>query len=139
MTQLILDTTENNFVLPETMRGAYNIREVDLGTNIEMISGRTVKEIRGRAWEISYQYGYFDTDTKNKVLAACEKGKRTAIRCGFLPQESDGALSYSSFIVTSVTRPKFMWSRLTKDGEASKEVPMWADFYVELREVRPHD
>ena len=37
MTQLILDTTENNFVLPETMRGAYNIREVDLGTNIEEI------------------------------------------------------------------------------------------------------
>ena len=139
MTELILDVDGLAVVLPESRKGGYTIQSVPLSSDVLMISGRMVRELRGNVWQISYQYGYFDTDTKNKVLAACEKGKRTAIRCGFLSQESDGALSYSSFIVTSITRPKFMWSRLTKDGEASKEVPLWADFSVELREVKPHD
>ena len=130
MTQLILDTTENNFVLPETMRGAYNIREVDLGTNIEMISGRTVKEIRGRAWEISYQYGYFADMDKDVFIAACKKGVGTPISCSFLVPESNSVLT-SEFWVTSFTCPKFMWS---SEGKA-----LWGDYTVTLREVRPHD
>ena len=130
MTQLILDTTENNFVLPETMRGAYNIREVDLGTNIEMISGRTVKEIRGRAWEISYQYGYFADMDKDVFISACKKGVGTPISCSFLVPENNSFLT-SEFWVTSFTRPKFMWS---SDGKA-----LWGDYTVTLREVRPHD
>ena len=130
MTQLILDTTENNFVLPETMRGAYNIREVDLGTNIEMISGRTVKEIRGRAWEISYQYGYFADMAKDVFIAACKKGVGTPISCSFLVPENNSVLT-SEFWVTSFTRPKFMWSG---EGKA-----LWGDYTLTLREVRPHD
>lgn len=130
MTQLILDTTENNFILPETMRGAYNIREVDLGTNIEMISGRTVKEIRGRAWEISYQYGYFADMDKDIFIAACKKGVGTPIACSFLVPENNSVLT-SEFLVTSFTRPKFMWS---SEGKA-----LWGDYTVTLREVRPHD
>ena len=130
MTQLILDTTENNFVLPETMRGAYNIREVDLGTNIEMISGRTVKEIRGRAWEISYQYGYFADMDKDIFISACKKGVGTPISCSFLVPENNSVLT-SEFWVASFTRPKFMWS---SEGKA-----LWGDYTVNLREVRPHD
>ena len=130
MTQLILDTTENNFVLPETMRGAYNIREVDLGTNIEMISGRTVKEIRGRAWEISYQYGYFSDMDKDVFISACKKGVGTPISCSFLVPENNSVLT-SEFWVISFTRPKFMWS---SEGKA-----LWGDYTVTLREVRPHD
>ena len=130
MTQLILDTTENNFVLPETMRGAYNIREVDLGTNIEMISGRTVKEIRGRAWEISYQYGYFSDMDKDVFISACKKGVGTPISCSFLVPENNSVLT-SEFWVASFTRPKFMWS---SEGRA-----LWGDYTVTLREVKPHD
>lgn len=130
MTQLILDTTENNFVLPETRRGAYNVREADLGTNIEMASGRMVKEIRGRAWEISYQYGYFSDMDKDTFIAACKKGVWTPISCSFLVPESNSFLT-SEFWVTSFTRPKFMWS---SEGRA-----LWGDYTVTLREVRPHD
>ena len=130
MTQLILDTEENNFILPETRKGAYNINEADIGTNIEMISGRTVKEIRGMAWEISYQYGYFSDMDKDVFIAACQNGVGTPISCSFLVPESNSFLT-SKFWVTSFTRPKFMWS---SEGKA-----LWGDYTVTLREVRPHD
>ena len=32
-----------------------------------------------------------------------------------------------------------MWSRVETAGETAKDVPLWADFSVELREEAPHD
>lgn len=140
MTQLILDTEGATVKLPESKKGGYTAQKTTMGVDVEMISGRIVREVRGSAWVISYQYGYFDTETKNKVISACEKGRKQAITCGFLPQDSeDGSLTYSRFFVTSFSRPKFMWSRtVTVNGEET-DVPMWADFSVELREVSPSD
>lgn len=131
MTQLILDATEYNVTPPESRKGGYTIESQPLSVDVEMVSGRMVRELRGNVWVIKYQYGYFDDVMKNKVLAACEKGKRTPILCGFLPQESQAELTYSDFIVMSLTRPKFMWS--------TSGNPLWGDFQVELREVKPHD
>lgn len=127
MTQLIID----GVALPESQKGGYNAQSTPLSVDVEMASGRLVRELRGNVWNITYKYPLFDTALKNAVIAACERGKRQAIYCGFLPQESSGELSYSDFYVTSFSRPHFMWSR---DG-----TPLWADFSVELREVRPHD
>ena len=127
MTQLILD----GITLPESVKGGYAAVKEPLSKNVEMVSGRMVREMRGNVWRISYQYGYFSDELKNQILAACERGKSQPITCGFLPQESAGELTYSEFFVISVTRPKFMWSTNGK--------PMWGDFSVELREVRPHD
>lgn len=127
MTQLIID----GISLPESVKGGYTANEQPLSRSIEMISGRTVKEVRGNVWVISYQFGYFDDDLKNKVLASLKKGEREPVTCGFLPQESAEELSYSEFFVTSYTRPKFMWS--------SNGKPLWGDYRIELREVRPHD
>ena len=131
MTQLILDTTGYKVQLPESQKGGYTADEQPLSRSIEMISGRTVKEVRGNVWVISYQFGYFDGDMKNNVLAALKKGEKEPITCGFLPQESSEELSYSEFFVTSYTRPKFMWSNNGK--------PLWGDYRIELREVKPHD
>lgn len=131
MTQLILDTTGYNVQLPESQKGGYTADEQPLSRSIEMISGRTVKEVRGNVWVISYQFGYFDDELKNNVLAALKKGEKEPITCGFLPQESSDELSYSEFFVTSYTRPKFMWSNNGK--------PLWGDYRIELREVKPHD
>lgn len=131
MTQLILDTTGYKVQLPESQKGGYTADEQPLSRSIEMISGRTVKEVRGNVWVISYQFGYFDGEMKNSVLAALKKGEKEPIVCGFLPQESEQELTYSEFFVTSYTRPKFMWSN---DGK-----PLWGDYRIELREVRPHD
>ena len=131
MTQLILDTTGYNVQLPESQKGGYTADEQPLSRSIEMISGRTVKEVRGNVWVISYQFGYFDDELKNNVLAALKKGEKEPITCGFLPQESSEELSYSEFFVTSYTRPKFMWSNNGK--------PLWGAYRIELREVKPHD
>lgn len=136
MTQLILDTTGYNVQLPETHKGGYKADTEDLSVEVTMITGRIVKEIRGSVWRVSYQYGYFDDALKNDFIAACEKGRKQPITCGFLPQESTEALKYSDFFVTSFRRPKFMWS---KEGAEGTPVPLWGDFYVELREVEPHD
>lgn len=127
MTQLIID----GISLPESVKGGYTANEQPLSRSIEMISGRTVKEVRGNVWVISYQFGYFDDELKNNVLAVLKKGEKEPITCGFLPQESEQELTYSEFFVTSYTRPKFMWSN---DGK-----PLWGDYRIELREVRPHD
>lgn len=131
MTQLILDTTGYNVQLPESQKGGYTADEQPLSRSIEMISGRTVKEVRGNVWVISYQFGYFDDELKNSVLSALKRGEKEPITCGFLPQESSEELSYSEFFVTSYTRPKFMWSNNGK--------PLWGDYIIELREVKPHD
>lgn len=140
MTQLILDANGAAVQLPESKKGGYTAQESELSVDVEMVSGRTVREVRGAVWVLTYQYGYFDTEQKDKVLAACQKGARETIHCGFLPQESnDGALSYSDFIVTSFTRPKFMWARKVTENGEEMDAPVWADFKVELREVRPHD
>lgn len=138
MTQLILDTDGYNVVLPESQKNYRAYRE-DLGTEVVMTSGRLTKEVRGTVWHVTYQYGYFDDETKNAVIAACEKGKKQSITCGFLPPNSTGILTYSSFLVTSFDYPKFMWST-TFPGEGDvAPTPMWADFSLELREVKPSD
>ena len=100
MTQLILDTTGYNVQLPETHKGGYKADTEDLSVEVTMITGRIVKEIRGSVWRVSYQYGYFDDALKNDFIAACEKGRKQPITCGFLPQESTEALKYSDFFVT---------------------------------------
>lgn len=132
MTQLILD----GVVLPESKKGGYIAEKVPLSVDVEMITGRIVREMRGSVWRLEYQYGYFDDDTKNMVIAACERGLARPIQCGFLPQESSGELLHRNFFVTSFSRPVFMWSSQNRDG---KPVPLWADFKVELREVSPSD
>lgn len=134
VTQLILDVGGYNVQMPETRKGAYYPRKEEDSVLIKMISTRLVKEWRGTSWRISYQYGYFSEEDKNRVIAACEKGRRQPIVCGFLPQESTGELTYSKFFVESFQRPKFMWSRASED----KAVPLWGDFSVELVEVRSH-
>lgn len=131
MTQLIID----GVVLPESKGGTYTAQKQPLYTEVQMASGRLVRELRGSAWVITYQYGFFNDQMKNSVIAACEKGINTPIRCGFLQQESAGELTYSDFFVTSFSRPKFMWSRQAKGNT----VPLWGDFVLELREVRPSD
>lgn len=130
MTQLILDTNGSNIVLPESQNGKYSVELTPMSVEVEMISGRLVKELRGSVWNITYQYGYFNDEMKNAILAVCKKGIRQSIQCAFLQPDSDGALTYSDFFI-SFSYPKFMWGR---NGQ-----PLWLDFNLSLREVRPHD
>lgn len=135
MTQLILDATGQAVVLPESRKGGYTAQYTPLHEDIEMISGRLVRELRGNVWVLGYQYGYFKQEMKNRVIAACERGKRAPITCAFLKPDSDGELSNSLFWVMSFNYPKFFWSR----DDNGKPVPLWGDFSLTLREVRPSD
>lgn len=144
VTQLVLDVLgDNPFYLPESVKN-YRAYEEDGGEEIEMISRRLVRELRGNVWRVSYQYGWFNDDDKNRLIEICIRGRKQPIRCLFLPPNSDALLS-SDFFVTSFTSPRFMWSRITgtevtEDGDViDKYAPIWADFALELREVRPHD
>ena len=130
MTQLILDSGGYSIRLPESIKKGYTAYEEDLSEDVTMISGRVVRELRGVVWRIEYQYGYFSEEEKNRVIAACRKGRQQPITCAFLPPDSD-AMLVSTFLVTSFQSPRFMWST---DGK-----PLWADFSIQLREVNPHD
>ena len=128
ITQLVLDADGLNLALPESHKGGYTASREPQAVDVEMISGRVVRELRGSVVHVSYQYGYFDDEMKTRFLAACEKGRGTPITCGVLfPGSTE--LVYSRYWVTSIGYPKFMWSR---DG-----TPLWADFRVELQEVEP--
>ena len=137
MIQLILDIGGESISLPESKNGGYTIKEETLSESIQMISGRTVREYRGKVWVASYQYGYFNDADMKRVVAACEKGMKQSITCCVLTHESSELVT-SKFIVTSFERPKFMWSRIVTESGVENPVPMWADFSVSLREVKPH-
>ena len=133
MIQLILDVGGYAVALPESQKNGFSVREETLHQQIEMISGRMVREYRGKVWVLSYQYGYFSDADVNRVVAACEKGMQESILCSFITHESY-ELRTTLFLVTSFVRPRFMWSRT----EAGETIPLWGDFSVELREVKPH-
>lgn len=137
MIQIILDVGGNDVSLPESKNGGYTIKEETLSESLQMISGRTVREYRGKVWVASYQYGYFNEADMKRVVAACEKGMKQSITCCVLTHESSELVT-SKFIVTSFERPKFMWSRIVTESGEEKPVPMWADFSVSIREVKPH-
>ena len=137
MIQLILDVGGESIPLPESKNGGYTIKEETLSESIQMISGRTVREYRGKVWVASYQYGYFNDSDMQRVIAACEKGMQQSILCSVLTHENSDLIT-TNFIVTSFERPKFMWSRIVTESGEEKSVPMWADFSVNLREVKPH-
>lgn len=140
MTQLILDTGGYNIALPESMKQGYEAYLEDMSTELVMVTGRMVSELRGSVWRVKYQYGYFNDETKNNVIAACQKGRRQPIVCRFLPPTSAGPLSTSRFLVVSFQYPKFMWSRMQNNGtDQVSAVPVWGDFSMELREVEPSD
>lgn len=136
MTQLILDVDGVAVSLPESIKGGYTAYEEDLSVQIPMIAGNMVTELGGKVWRITYQYGYFNEEEKNRVISACRKGKREPIICSFILPESDNAI-VSTFYVTAFKEPKFMWSTNVQ-GDGTTPKPLWADFSVELREVRPH-
>ena len=137
MIQIILDVGGDDVSLPESKNGGYTIKEETLSESLQMISGRTIREYRGKVWVASYQYGYFNDADMKRVVAACEKGMKQSITCCVLTHESSELVT-SKFIVTSFERPKFMWSRIVTESGEENPVPMWADFSVSLREVKPH-
>lgn len=123
MTQLIL----NGYYLPETSRDKYRCYPAELGDDLDMISGRRVREIRGVVQMIYYSYDYMGNDLCRQVLSVLRGGKSFAV--SYLPDDSD-EMKTGTFLIEDLTPPTFAYSR---DG-----VGLWHNLAFTLREVKPH-
>ena len=125
MTQLILN---NSIYLPQTSRDKYRCYPTELGTQVDMINGRRVFEIRGNVWMIEYEYDYMGNDLMRQVNAVLRSGRSFPVI--FLPDNSD-EMSSSTFLTQSFPTPTFAFSR--------GGVGLWHNVSFVLREVQPHD
>lgn len=125
MTQLILN---NSIYLPQTSHDKYRCYPTELGTQVDMISGRRVFEIRGSVWMIEYEYDYMGNDLMRQVNAVLRSGQ--SFPAIFLPDNSD-EMSSSTFLTQSFPTPTFAFSR--------GGVGLWHNVSFVLREVQPHD
>ena len=125
MTQLILN---NSIYLPQTSWDKYRCYPTELGTQVDMISGRRVFEIRGNVWMIEYEYDYMGNDLMRQVNAVLRSGQSFPVI--FLPDNSD-EMSSSTFLTQSFPTPTFAFSR--------GGVGLWHNVSFVLREVQPHD
>jgi len=124
MTQLIV----GGVVLPQTSNDKYSCYPDQLSTQVDMISGRRVQEVRGTVQKINYAYDTLEIDTWRQLAAVLRSG--TSFSVQYLPDDSDTMVS-SSFLVESLTPPRFGFAR---NGRG-----VWHDIAFTLREVRPHD
>ena len=137
MTQLILDIGSESLVMPESQKNGYAVHEEPLVQSIDMISGRRIREYRGMVWTVTYQYGYLSDEDRVKFLNICRKGTTSTIDCNILIPTTDEMVT-STFMVTSYREPKFAWGRIIMEDGQEKTVPLWGDYSIELREVKPH-
>ena len=137
MTQLILDIGGESLIMPESQKNGYIVHEEPLVQSIDMISGRRIREYRGMVWTVTYQYGYLSDDDRIKFLNICRKGTTSTIDCNILIPTTDEMVT-STFMVTSYREPKFAWGRIIMEDGQAKTVPLWGDYSIELREVKPH-
>lgn len=124
MIQLIL----NDVVLPETIKSKYRCYESELGVEVDMISGRRVREVRGNVQKIEWGYGYLELEFGAKVLEILRSNKPISV--AYLP-DTGTELQNGEFWVESLKAPQFAFS---VDG-----VPYWHNLSFTLREVKPHD
>ncbi len=124
MTQLII----NGILLPETSRDKYQCYPGELSVNVEMISGRTVREVRGHVQYIVWSYDYMGNELWRQLAQVLRSN--TSITVAYLPDDGDELVS-GEFLVESITQPTFAFSR--------GGVGLWHNVGFTLREVRPHD
>ena len=123
MQQIILD----GVYLPQRSNGNYACWEDLLGVEVTMISGRVVRELRGKVWRARCTYDVLDDATYKAVLAVLRSGK--AFPASVLP-DNGGEMVSSTFMVERMTPAAFGFST---GGRA-----IWRGLSFQIREVEPH-
>lgn len=123
MTQLII----GDLVLPQTSRDRYSCYEEDLGSQLDMISGRRVTELRGKVQIINWAYDYLGDELCRPLLTILRSGRSFPV--SYLSDTSN-ELQEGTFLKTSLTNPTFAFSRGGR--------PFWHNIAFTLREVSPH-
>lgn len=128
MAQMILD----GHYMPHMDYDAYACWETPLVTQIEMISGRVVSEVRGggsryKVWRGRAAFDLLDNDLFQAIYPVLKSGK--PFPASMLPPTGTQMIS-GTFIVESLTDPSFAFS----DGGE----PVWHGLALQIREVSPH-
>ena len=123
-TQLIID----GIYLPYTSGDKYKSYPKELGTQIEMISGRVVTEVRGHVQVVEYAYDYMGNALWRQLAAVLRSGG--VFPASYLPDDGDEMVT-SSFICEKLSNPTFAFAR---NGEG-----LWHNISFTLREAEPHD
>ena len=123
-TQLIID----GIYLPYTSGDKYQCWPEELGTQVEMISGRVVTEVRGHVQKIRYEYDYMGNALWRQLAKVLRSGG--AFPVSYLPDDGDEMVT-GSFICEKLTNPTFAFAR---NGQA-----LWHNIAFTLREAEPHD
>lgn len=121
--QIILD----GVYLPQRSNGNYACWEDLLSVEVPMISGRVVREIRGRVWRARCTYDVLSDETYQAALAVLRSGK--AFPASVLPDNGAEMIS-STFLVESLTPATFGF----RDGNRA----IWRGLSFRIREVDPH-
>lgn len=128
MTQLILiDSSGRHIVLPETSHDKYACYPESLDVQIDMISGRRIREVKGAVQKINYAYDCMEDSLCREVLSALRS--KDNISALYLPDDSDKMRS-GDFLCESLSNPTFAFSSAGK--------ALWHNISFVLREVRPH-
>ena len=121
--------TNTTVMLPYTSQDKYECYEEEVGSRVEMISGRVVWEVRGHVQKIHYSYDCMGNNLWRRVAAFLRSSRAFTVQ--YLPDDSDEKRT-SQFVCESLTPPKFAFRG--EDGQY-----YWHDIEFTLREVAPHD
>ena len=121
--QIILD----GVYLPKRSNSNYACWEDLLGVEVTMISGRVVRELRGKVWRARCTYDVLDDATYKAALAVLRSGK--AFQASVLP-DNGGEMVSSTFMVERMTPAAF--------GFADGGRAIWRGLSFQIREVEPH-
>ena len=129
ITQLILD---GRVYMPRRSRDQYSASEEILGTNLQMISGRMVKELAGdgqryKVWRVRCTYDALDERVYLDALEILRSGK--SFPAAFLPDNGRELVS-ATMMVESMTPATFAFQAGNR--------PVWHGLSICLREVAPH-
>lgn len=127
-TQLIFLDSSGEIEVPYTSLDKYQCYPEEIGSQVEMISGRMVMESRGHVQMIKYSYDCMPDNLWRRIAALLRSGR--AFTVSYLPDDGNQMIT-SQFICTDLTPPKFAF---VLDG-----VPYWHNIEFTLREVSPHD
>lgn len=118
--------------LPQQDGDAYSCWETPLVTNIEMISGRVVQEVRGsggryKVWRARIAFDLLDNGTFRAIYPVLKSGG--PFSAFVLPPHQEELIA-GTFLLESISEPTFAFD---DRGEA-----VWRGLAFQIREVSPH-
>ena len=129
-----------DMALPYTSKDNYSCYTEEVSTKAEMLSGRIVKDIRGRATIIKYKYDYMPPKIMYNLLFLLRS--KLPFYVYYRPDDDPDNLYLNEFVCESVSVPKYAFasSRYERDVwqyDKTFMEPKWHGIEFTLRQVEP--